>query len=133
MSESKSLGREAFFNGLQLQRRTVEVPELGGTVVIRELSSREMYAVQAKLWRGKGRDRYSDSTNLREYLIVAAAETADGLPLFKDEDVPQLSRLPFRVLERLVDVLNDLNGVNADPDEVEAELQADPFDSPSID
>ena len=47
--------------------------------------------------------------------------------------MPQLSRLPFRVLERLVDVLNDLNGINADPDEVEAELQADPFDSPSID
>ena len=109
------------------------MPELGGTVVLRELSSREMYAVQAKTWRGKGRERYQDSSNLREYLIVAAAETPDGLQLFKDEDVPQLARLPFRVLERLVDVLNDLNGVNADPDEVEAELQADPFDSPSID
>jgi len=134
MTDSKPLAREAFFNTpLSLDRRTVDIPELGGTVVLRALSSREMYAVQAKTWRGKGRDRYQDTANLREYLIVAAAETHDGLPLFRDEDVPQLARLPFRVLERLVGVVNELNGIDDSDEAVQEDLSADPLESSSTD
>ena len=78
----KPLGRDAFFGVLELNRKQVEVPELGGSVTLRELSSADMYRIHQKTWRGKGKDRHQDFTNMREHMIIASAEGPDGLPLF---------------------------------------------------
>lgn len=89
----------------RLKHEDLDVPELGGTVRLRELTTGEVEAIRAA---SKGGDvDMQQGSRLLAYAIV----DGDGKRILGDEDVDVLKGLPLAVTQRLLRSLNKLNGL----------------------
>lgn len=127
-------------NGAKLATEDVDVPELGGTVIVSELSALEADDYSASLSR-----TVTSPVNKNEQVTVPALENArarlvcrclvdpSGARLFKDNEAGKLGALSSAVIGQLYDVAIKLSKIG--DDEVEAvvgESEAVPSDgSPS--
>lgn len=92
---------------VQLKTEAVPVPELGGEVLISEMSG-----VARDAYYAKEQADGSRPLSLRQAdLIVAAAVDESGTPLFNDSDVEQLRRLKADILDRLSSTAARINGL----------------------
>lgn len=93
-----------------------EVPQ----VMVRELMGNERDDYEASLltMRGKGKNLTQELTlkNARAKLAVMAMIDEDGTPLYKNApaDIAAIGKLPAKGLERVVDAIMELSGINAD-------------------
>lgn len=112
MSERKILGRDAI---LAAKRKTVEVdcPELGGSILIRELSVSQA--------------RHIDTEDVAKQLAMMIVDEEGNL-LFGDEDgIKALGELGANTVIRLMTAAAKLNGIGqAAVDEVVKNLLASP-------
>ena len=101
---------------VQLKTETVPVPELGGDVLISEMS-------------GVARDAYYDKEQTDEKrpislrqadLIVSTAVDETGAPLFDASDVEQLRGLKAEILDRLSGAAARINGLTKGAQEAAA-------------
>jgi len=119
MSQSqKSRLREAILSADDLPRESVECPEWGETLLVRTLTGAERdtfenSVVQAS--RGKG----IDLRGLKVKLVQLTLVTEDGEQLFESGDQLLLNGKSSRVIDRIFQVAQRLNGLSAeDADEM---------------
>jgi hypothetical protein len=94
-------------------KRTIEpleVPELGGSVFVRELMGDEREAVLAK----RLPDGKVDPTGLTARLLVVAVCDEDGNPMFQPSDEAALSGIPAKALERIFTVAERLSVLDSE-------------------
>lgn len=92
----------------RVQTREVDVPELGGSVLIRIVSLAEMAEVQRAPQNGRPE---TDAMRLYPKLIALACCNEDGTPLFVGEDVKLLGTLPWHATDTLARAILKFNRV----------------------
>ena len=100
---------------------TLEIPEWGGTVTVRGLSGTELDEFNTSVIRQKGNNVEVNRRNYRAKLVARCLVNGDGkTPLFKDEgQIVALGMQPVKILDRILEVVNRLNGTT---DEKQEEL-----------
>lgn len=107
-----ALTRDQIF-GARAAVRTepVDVPELGGSVLIRVLSLAEMSEVQRSPQGGKTE---TEAAKLYPKLIAMACVNEDGSPLFVGEDIKLIGTLPWNATDVLARAILRFNKVGVD-------------------
>jgi hypothetical protein len=115
------LSRDAILNKApQFPREEVQVPEWGGSVMVRCLSGAERDKLEVE-WESTKR------VNFRARLVAYAACDDQGKPLFLTNDIPSLGQQPASALSRICDVAFKLNAfTKSDVEELEKNSGTDP-------
>ncbi len=98
--------------GVTVQRETVYIPELKGSVIVQGMSGIERDEWEASLIRGKGKHREVNTRNLRAKLVTRCVLNDDGTRMFTDEDAAALGKIGAHVLQRLFEAAQKLSGVS---------------------
>lgn len=125
------LNREQFLKHTQdpMPIEEVLIPELGGSVWVRTMASRERDA-----WEDRNRKMDNPVINLRARIAVTLAINKDGSPFFKPEDAETLGGMSAGIISRIADVGLRLSGfTEQDVKALEEELQENPTDSSATD
>lgn len=108
------LNRAAILAAQDIATEEVEVPEWGGSVLVRGLTGRERDAYEATIISQRGTDMKMNLVNARAKLVSRAIVDADGKPLFGDEDVALLANKSAAAIERVFNVAQKLSGMSKD-------------------
>jgi hypothetical protein len=97
-------------------RREVDIPELGGTVLVTGLSAKEWDAWQnaQKVFDDNGKQIGTDEENSTARFMVRCLINDDGTRLLSDQDADAFGDLPIAVVNKLNEVVNDLSGITDD-------------------
>lgn len=106
----------------KLATETVEVPEWGGSVIVREMSGRDRDAYEVSLLAEPGRSTAPNLANVRAKLIAFSCVDEEGERLFTDADVELLGEKSAAALQRVFDVAMRLSRIG--PDAVETMVKA---------
>jgi len=124
------LDRAAIIAANDLKREEVDVPEWGGTVVVRELTAKERDTFFEWV-RKKGEDAFPD---FRVRAVRLSLIDEQGDHLFMAEDEPELARKSTAVIDRLFEVASKLSGLQQkDVKEIGKNSPATPQDGSSSD
>lgn len=102
-----ALTRDQFFVAVPPKLDSVDVPQLGGQVMLRELTAGERDAFEAAHVKNKERD-------FRARIVAATVCDADGARIFSAGDVPALSNLPATTLDPVFKAAVKINGLSDD-------------------
>jgi len=92
---------------------TVEVPEWGGSVVVRELTARDADGYHASLIRINPNGSHQfDMTNHRCELLVRCIRNDQGKRIFSDTDANKLGDQPSTLIDRLYAVAQRVTGID---------------------
>lgn len=94
---------------VKLQEKTVEVPEWGLAVRLRELTAAERDRFEAGMVDAKKGGR-ANLENVRARLVAASAVDKDGKPIFTGAQVISLGEQSAKALDRLFDACRKLSG-----------------------
>jgi len=127
---SKILSREQILQQVTLKREEVEIPEWGGSVLVRELTAAERDSYENSLLETK--KGLNGKPEIRPNLKNVKAKMASivlideaGNRLFKDADALQLGNLSASALNRIVDVAERLSGLTKkDVEELEGNSES---------
>lgn len=111
-----SLGRDALANKASFKRATVEVPELGGMVLVRELSAAEATRVQGIAMGAVDQDtkKLRDVSALLQFqaqVIIAGWIDDDGNNVLTQADTDMILAQPAAVVERIAEAITKLSGM----------------------
>ena len=126
------LTRDQILAASDMETRTVEVPEWGGTVRVRSITADERDQFEEAMVpesRGRGRKRKTAKASLihfRARLVALATVDDGGARLFSDEDVEKLGQKSAGALSRVFDAAAELAGLTAEEvEEIERNLTND--------
>ncbi|SOZ99450.1 conserved hypothetical protein [Cupriavidus taiwanensis] len=109
------LSKEQILAADDIKTEIVDVPEWGGSVIIRMMSGTARDAYEASMVGFKNGQRVADLTNMRAKLVAATLVDESGEPLFADEaDIVALAAKSASALERLFKVAQRINGLGND-------------------
>ena len=130
MSDSKLLSR-ADILGIadDIQTERVDVPEWGGSVLVRGLTGTERDEFEAGIVGEKKSEKRFNYRNFRARLVVLAMVDEEGNQLFGPADVRQLGERSALALDRVFDVAQRLSGISED--DVEELTKNSPSADPS--
>lgn len=117
---SDLLTREAILSAEDLGTDRVEVPEWGGHLFVRGLTGTERDAFEQDIIsvNSKGpKNKQRRIENLRAQLVVKAACTEDGTPIFTGADVVALGKKSAAALDRVYSAASELSGLSAKDEE----------------
>jgi len=130
------LTRDAILAADDLKKETVEVPEWGGSVTIREFTAAERDLFESEWLKGKAAGTETD--NIRARLVSRTLITDTGERMFSDAEIAILGNKSATALDRLFTVAQRINGMSgAAVDELEKNSGGDRNDdsvsgSPSL-
>lgn len=110
---SKLLTRDQILTA-QLKTRTLEVPELDGSVRIQEMNSAQLMGLKFGL---QGRNGQLDTEKLKKLhaqTVINHVIDDNRQQIFSDEDMPALLQLSGGALKRIADAVGDLSGLADD-------------------
>jgi len=105
------LSRNDVLQAEDFETREVEVPEWGGTLLVRELSADEVERIGFGQMDSKGNRDLRKAKGLRMRVISWAAIAEDGTPLFNKGDVEKLAKKSSRAIGRVFDTIQKLSGI----------------------
>lgn len=109
-----SLKREDILKAQDLPRKSVDVPEWGGSVLVRGLSGVERDAFEASVVSQEGKRQVVNMKNLRARLVALACVDEEGKALFAPEDAEALGKKSASALERVFKMAQKLSGMTED-------------------
>ena len=112
------LDRAAILGQTRLPIMEVEVPEWGGKVFIRVMTAGERDRFESK-------QRKDEFTNLRARTVAACVCDSSGNLLFTEADIPELTKLHAKALDRIFEKAIPFNGIGSD-DIAELKKNSDP-------
>lgn len=117
----------------RLKTERLYVPELGGELLLREMTAKERDGFEAGVITGKGKNRDVEMRNLRVKLLIRTIVDEQGNRIFSDADLDALGELPSSVIDPPFVASQRLNGWNKeDIDEIVGNSESVPSDdSPS--
>lgn len=120
------LGRNQILDAKDLQTEDVPVPEWGGEVRIRMLTGEERDAYEASMVElKKDGSAKANRENVRARLLVLCIVNEQGEQMFNRADIKLLGRKSAKALERVINKVNEMNGIS----EKDIEELAEGFDS----
>jgi hypothetical protein len=129
----KILTRDDFLSGNHLRRELVEVPELDGSLYLRELSARQLLHYNERieqLKNGSADMTPAASIELMSLLVSLSACDSNGELLFSEEDARQLADHSIGVITRLGTQVLKASGIGKETiAEVAEELKKTESDS----
>lgn len=121
------LSRDDILKADDLETQELEVPEWGGTVLVRALSGKERDAYEASLVQFRGNERLPQLANMRAKLVVRCIVDDQGQRLFTDQDANALGQKSAHALNRVFEVAAELSGLSEeDIEELAGNSDADP-------
>lgn len=128
------LNREQILQAKDLVTEAVEVPEWGGSVLVKSLTGAERDQYESAIVEQKGRDTKLNMRNARARLVALSVVDEEGKRLFSPNDVSLLGAKSAAALQRVFNVSMRLSGISAeDVRELTEEIEESPFeDSPSV-
>ena len=115
------LSKEQILQADDLKRETVDTPEWGGEVLLRELRGRERDAFEEG---SMDKQRNVTMTNMRARLVALSAIDEEGERLFTAKEATELGGKSATALNRLFEVCCRLSGITSeDVDALEKNLE----------
>lgn len=113
MAEKKTalLSKESILAVQDVVTERVEVPEWGGTVLVRGLTGAERDAFEGEVIQRSGRDVKTNTRNMRARLVVLSVVDEQGNRLFGFPDIETLGAKSARALDRVFAVAMRLSGL----------------------
>lgn len=109
------LSREDILNVDDIETQEVEVPEWGGTVVVKAMSGAERDRFEAGLYNFSGNTRKANPENLRAKLVALTVVNPETLkPMFSVADIEMLGKKSVKALNRIFEVAQKLSGITDD-------------------
>lgn len=108
MTQATPLSRAAILAAPDLAPEAVDVPEWGGSVLLRPLSAADQQEVM-RLARMHADDPAAMATANLRHLVLHTVVDADGQPLFTDADWPELLRKSASALNRIAAAASRIN------------------------
>lgn len=124
----KFLTRDLILRALDLPTEPVEVPEWGGTVMIRSMTGAERDAFESSMLTEKeGESRIAKMQNLRARFCASVIVAEDGVTsLFTPDDVAELGKKSAKALNRVFEAGRKLSGfTDSDVKELEGKSSRD--------
>mgnify|MGYP001813105344 FL=1 len=104
------ISAEDFLGTDDLDTREVDVPELGGSVLIRPLTIEEREKFEGWGDKSKGAKGKKTGNELLCQLVASSLVDESGERMFSDSDVPKLKKKSGALIDRLVKEIHALNG-----------------------
>ena len=122
---SKFLSRDNILNASDIEFEDVEVPEWGGTVRVRELTTAEVENFSLRTSDARGQLDISRMSGLRAEVVSWALIDEEGKPLMNKRDAEELQKKSHRVIDRLFNKVLVMSGLqNQVTEEGEPEKKA---------
>lgn len=112
------LGRDALLGGRPVRaRETVELPELGGAVLVQEMDGLEAAHFQRRMMevvdQAAGKIRDADGlARLNAFVIVCGVVDEEGEKVFSRQDEDAIVRWGSSLQERVVQAILELSGIS---------------------
>jgi hypothetical protein len=110
----KALTRDEILGADDLKSESVEVPEWGGTVTVRELTGTERDTWESSVVKTNGAKVTIDSQNMRAKLAALCIVDEKGERMFTEKDAIALGKKSAAALDRVVDVARKLSRIGED-------------------
>jgi hypothetical protein len=108
------LNREDILKAEDVQTREVDVPEWGGTVLVRGLSGYDRDAYQASMMQMQADGQaIPELGNMTAKMVARAVVDEAGVPLFNELDVGRLGQKSGAALARVYDAAMEMSGMTA--------------------
>lgn len=121
------LDRASILAANDLKSEVVEVPEWGGSVIVRGLTGTERDSFEEAMTSVQGKSRVANLRNFRSKLCARAMVDGNGDRLFTDADADALGKKSAAALQRIFEVAQRLAGLSPDDvDELTEALKDDP-------
>lgn len=108
------LSRDDFLSADDFATREVELEELGGTVLVRELNAFESDEFGFGTMDAKGGPDLRKARGLRVRVVTWATINEDGKPLFRKTDVQRLEKKSGRTVDCITSAILELSGIGVD-------------------
>ena len=107
---------KGIFEKITLQRREMEIPEWGGTVLMQELTPQQVEEIQSVAREAvdtKRREAKRGKAMIAFQLLVINKSwiNPDGSRVLQDDDTDTLRNQSFAVLSRMAGAISELSGV----------------------
>jgi len=89
----------------------LELPELGGKIFLRVISSRERDAIEQEISNAKGT---ANLQNIRAKMVIRAVSDADGKRVFSDADADLVGDMPAPLVGKIFDAACKHNGMTGE-------------------
>src|SRR4051812_11733960 len=131
------LSRDAILAADDRKVQEVDVPEWGGTVLVKAMSGEERDAFETSMTKRRpiltgprkgDMETIPDTANMHAKLVARSLVDEGGARLFPDADVIELGKKSAAALQRVWDVAAELSGLGGDAAE-EAEGNSDAVQS----
>jgi hypothetical protein len=111
-----NLSHDDILKAEDLETREVDVPEWGGSVLLRALDGTGRDAWEASRTAQRTNldgtvEIAADLSNIRAKLVVQSIVDEDGKRVFTDRDVAALGKKSALVLDRLFDITAEMSGI----------------------
>lgn len=122
------LNRDQILKANDLVTESVEVPEWGGSVLVRTMTGVERDQFEAAIIEMKGKDTKVNMRNARARLVALSVVDEEGKKVFSPNDISLLGAKSAAALQRVFNVAMRLSGISEeDVRELTEELEDDPF------
>jgi len=122
------LSRDEILKVQDLKTEEVQVPEWGGSVLVRAMTGTERDNYEQTIVVQKGKDTRVNMRNARAKLVALSVVDEQGRRLFSDADISALGNKSAAALQRVFDVATRLSGISdQDIKELTDELEESPF------
>lgn len=115
------LSKDDILKAADVKTEEVQVPEWGGTVLVRGMTGAERDAYEASVMVQYNGQVQMNTANGRAKLVVKCIVDDDGNRLFTDEDAVEVGAKSGRALDRLFEVAARLSGLREEDAEAAAE------------
>ena len=105
------LNREQILAANDVKTKVVEVPEWGGSVIVRGLTSLERDKALARIMNDNNQVDLNRLGELRVMIAAMAIIDEQGNPLFTEKDVTALGQKSWSAIERISDAVLEISGL----------------------
>ncbi len=123
------LSKQEILDADDLETREVDVPEWGGSVLVKALSGKDRDAYEASLTMKKGKNYERNLHNVRAKLVARCVIYEDGSRMFTDAEVNALGAKSAAALDRVFEVCAEMSRLSEeDVEELAGKSDSDPSD-----
>lgn len=122
------LSREELLKGIFLRQESLDIPELGGRVILQEMSAPDYLTYQKFLQEDAPEKGQVNMQTAYAKMAVRGIVDEKGERVFQDEDVSHLARMPYRILGPIAEAFTRVNGATKEAQE-EAVKNSEPSTS----
>lgn len=108
------LTRDQILAAEDITTEEVDVPEWGGSVLVRSLTGQQRDQFEATLVERRGKRTAMNTANIRAKLVSLCVVDEAGQPVFTHADVEALGQKSAAGLARIYDVASKLSGISDD-------------------